>query len=451
MSSRAVGRELPATLALSAPIIAGFIGQMLMGWADSIMVGRLGTVPLAACAFANTVLMVFFVFGFGAMASVAILCSQAFGAKRHREVGEVLLGGCLFATALSVVLGLGVAAAWPWLGHLGQPPEVVAKVGPYLLLVTLSLWPSLLFTAGKACSEALSRPWMPFWIVLSNVLLNVLLNWIFIFGNWGAPAMGLTGAGLATLLARIFGAVLIFATFYHARSFRQFLPSEWAWKKWSRHVPGLLRLGLPSAFQVLGEVGAFALASLMMGWISVQALAAHQIAMTATATTFMIPLGLGIALTVRVGQARGAGELERLRPIALGAHLLTFGVMLLTAALFLLGGRAIASLFVEDPAVIQLAATLLVVAGIFQIFDGAQVVSVGGLRGLGDVRVPMLLAYVCYWVVALPLSALFAFVWSGGAPGIWIGLAAGLALASFLLTARLWNKTKPRTTTGGLA
>lgn len=441
MPGNSIGRELPATLSLSAPIIAGFVGQMLMGWADSIMVGRLGTVPLAACAFANTVVMVFFVFGFGAMSSVAVLCAQAFGAKRPREVGEVLLGGCLLATGLSLVLGLGVAAAWPWLDSLGQPEEVVALIGPYLFFVTLSLWPSLVMAAGKSCSEALSRPWMPFWVVLANVLLNVLLNWIFIFGNWGAPAMGLTGAGLATLLSRIFGMVLLFAILLLARAYRQYRPGNLAWSCWKRHLGGLLRLGLPSAFQVLGEVGAFAVASLMMGWISVEALAAHQIAMTVTATTFMIPLGLAMALTVRLGQARGAGEPWRLRPIAVGAHLLTFGIMLVTAAVFLLGGRAIAALFVVDSAVIDLAATLLIVAGIFQIFDGAQVVSVGGLRGLGDVRVPMLLAYFCYWVVALPLSGLLAFVGSLGAPGVWSGLALGLALASLLLTTRLWKKT----------
>lgn len=253
--------------------------------------------------------------------------------------------------------------------------------------------------------------------------------------------MGLTGAGIATLLSRLASAVVLAAFLFWSPFYRVYLPPRWEWEKISSHFPNLFRLGVPSGFQVLGEVAAFAFASLMMGWISVTALAAHQIAITCAATTFMIPLGLSIALTVRMGHALGAGQNEALRPIAAGTVGLAFAVMSLGAAIFLTCGVWISSFFITDPKVIELAAQLLLVAGIFQIFDGIQVVSVGGLRGLGDVRTPMVLTYANYWGVALPLSAFLAFGLDYGAVGVWVGLAAGLAFASLLLGGRLWWKT----------
>lgn len=435
-------RELPATLRLSAPIMAGFLGQMLMGLADSVMIGRVGVIPLAACAFGNTVSMTFFVFGFGIMSSVSVCASQVFGAGRHRQVGEVLAAGALLGGLVGGILCAIMLLGLPWYAHLGQPAEVVAEARTYLILIALSIPPVLIFTAAKSFSEALSRPWMPFWIVLVNVVLNVFLNWVFIFGNLGSPALGLTGAGIATLAARVFGLLAIYGVVWLSRSYRAFLPAEWKWKRISLHFPGLIRLGLPSAFQVVGEVGAFSLASLMMGWISVQALAAHQIALTCAATTFMIPLGLSTSLTVRVGQTFGAGAMERIRPICLGGVLLACAVMCVTAVVFILGGEQIAAQFVADPEVIRLTASLLIIAGIFQLFDGIQITAVGCLRGMGDVRVPMLWTYFNYWVIGLPVSALLAFSFDLGAQGIWIGLALGLASASAILGARLWRRTK---------
>lgn len=431
---------MPTTVRLAAPIIAGFVGQMLMGLADSVMVGRVGAVPLAACAFANTVTSVFFVFGFGAMSAVAVCSSNAHGAGNVRASGEVLVAGTALSVFFSVVLGLVLLMAFPFFHLLGQPPEVVREAHGYLVLVSFSLLPTLLFCCGKAFSESLSRPWMPFWIVIGTVLLNVGLNWVFIFGNLGSPAMGLTGAGLATLLARVLEAIWIYAVLLHSPSYSKYVRVGWRWEHVQTHFGRLLRLGLPSGFQVLGEVGAFAFASLMLGWIGVTALAAHQVAITCAATTFMIPLGLSIALTVRLGQELGARRFDLLKPVTLSAVFLTLAVMTLGALLFFTLGRQISEVFVSDAAVVELAARLLVIAGIFQIFDGIQVVSVGGLRGLHDVRIPMVLTYFHYWGVALPLSAALAFWFDWGAVGIWYGLAGGLAVAAVVLGTRLWSK-----------
>jgi multidrug resistance protein, MATE family len=435
-------RELPTTLRLSAPIMAGFLGQMLMGLTDSIMVGKVGVIPLAACAFGNTISMVFFVFGFGLMSSVSVCASQVFGAGKTKQVGEVLAAGSIIGGLVGLILGGIMLIALPWYSFLGQPEAIVTEARNYLILIALSVAPVLVFTAAKSFSEALSRPWMPFWIVIFDVALNVFLNWVFIFGNLGAPALGLTGAGIATLLARLVGLVAIFSVIWFSKSYRVFLPEVWKWGRISIHFPALIRLGLPSAFQVLGEVSAFSLASLMMGWISIEALAAHQIALSCAATTFMIPLGLSTALTVRVGQVMGARFTERIRPISMGGLALAAAVMVVTAAVFILGGAQIAALFVQDAAVIQLAASLLVIAGIFQVFDGVQITSVGCLRGMGDVRVPMLWTYFNYWVVGLPCSAILAFGFGWGAQGVWIGLALGLASASLILGTRLWRRSE---------
>lgn len=448
---RGVGAELPTTIRLATPIVAGFVGQMLMGWADTMMIGRVGVTALAACAFANTVSMVFFVFGFGLMSSVSVCASQAYGARRPADVGRVLAAGSVMGSVLSLILGGLLLLCLPWLFHLGQPEEVVRESRWYLLLIAFSMWPTMVFTAGKSFSEALSRPWLPFWVVLASVGLNVWLNWIFIFGHWGSPAMGLTGAGLATLLARIFSVVLLFALLAGRRCYRAYFPVQWRWRQISSYFPDLLRLGLPSGFQVLAEVGAFAMASLMMGWISVEALAAHQIALTCAATTFMVPLGLSTALTVRMGQVLGAKEWDRLRPVASGGMGLAAGIMTISAVVFLLSGHFLAGLFTSDAGVIALTAKLLVIAGLFQIFDGVQITAVGGLRGLGDVRVPMLLTYATYWLVALPLSGFLAFGTRLGAEGVWIGLAVGLGVAAGIMGWRLWGKSDGRTNPGNPA
>lgn len=428
------------TFPLSLPIIAGFVGQMLMGWADSIMLGRVGVLELAACAFGSSISHIFLVFGFGLIAAVSIRASQEFGAGRRKRAGEVLSAGVALSFGGGIVLFLLLLASLPFLGLLGQEAEVVEASKPYIFYVGLSIPFALVLGAYKSFSEALSKPWVPFFVVLGDVLLNVFLNWIFIYGNLGAPAMGIEGAGFATFLARVCGAVVMGVVLFMGPSYKEWLPARPVagfFTDTARHLPLMLRLGMPSAFQVLGEMSAFSMASLMMGWIGVQALAAHQIALTCAATTFMIPLGISTALTVRIGQARGAEEPRRVLPAAAGAIALSIVVMGVSACVFLLAGPAIARIFVTDAETLRLAALLLVVAGIFQIFDGIQVTSIGGLRGLNDVRFPMVLTYVNYWLVALPLSALFAFGLGLGAVGVWAGLCLALFVAAVILVTRL--------------
>lgn len=435
-------QESRRTTALAVPIIAGFLGQMAMGWADAVMVGRVGVVPLAACAFGNTVIAVPLVFGFGLLAAVSVKASHAFGAGDNRLCGETLRAGLLLALITGGLMAAVIIAGVPFLDFFRQPPEVTAASGGYIVLCAISIIFVFLSTVMKNFCEAMGRPWVPFWLMIGSVVVNVALNWVFIYGNLGSPALGLVGAALATLIARI---VLCGATlFYLIKSsfMRPMMPRAWFAGGLAGHFPGLLKIGLPGGGMSLCEVSGFALGSIMMGWVGVDALAAHQVAITCAGTAFMIPLGLAQAASVRVGQARGAKKFQNCRPIVMGTLGLTVLIMASTALAFLLVGRPIASIFVTDTVIITLAAQLLLLAGVFQLFDGVQVVCAGSLRGFEDTRVPMLIGILAYWVIALPVSYYCAFRLGFGAPGVWIGYVTGLFAAAALLFLRVLRKLR---------
>lgn len=433
-------RENKRTLFLALPIVAGLVGQMLMGIADTVMVGQVGVVPLAACAFANTVLVVPMVFGFGLLSAVSVSVSHAHGARDPHLAGESLRGGMLLALTMGLLVGLGAHAALPFLPLLGQPHEVNETVGIFFLLCAWSLLPLFMSGAAKNFCEALARPWIPFWIMMAGVLLNVFLNWILIYGNLGAPAMGINGAGIATLLSRIavMGGIMIYPAF--ERSLKAAWPTAWLAPGILGQAWHLLKTGIHTAGLNLCEVTGFSFGSLMMGWLGVVPLAAHQIALSVAATTFMVPLGLAQAVSVRVGHARGARRAKRIPSIVHGALGLAVGIMAFFAAGYLLLGADIAAGFTPDVAVRTLTVQLLALAGVFQVFDGIQVVSSGALRGFADTKIPFLVGIISYWVVALPVSWIAAFHFGFGAPGIWMGFVVGLGVAAVSMSTRLLRK-----------
>jgi MATE family multidrug resistance protein len=426
------------TLALAFPIVAGFLGQMLMGLVDTVMVGWVGVLPLAACAFANTILSVPLVFGFGLLSSVSVRASHAFGSGNPELAGESLRGGILLSLLMGGALAVTAHVTLPFLHVLGQPPEVNHAVGGYFLLCAWSFIPIFITGTAKNVCESLAKPWPPFWIMIGAVFLNVFLNWIFIFGNMGSPAMGLTGAGLATLLSRI--AAMLGVLLYCSRSLTGIWPKHWLAPGFVAESRRLFRIGIHSAGLNLSEVTGFSIGSVMMGWLGMVPLAAHQIALSCAATTFMVPLGIGQAVSVRVSQARGSGNKELIRPIIRGALGMTVFVMSIFAAIYLTMGNSIADCFVEDAAVRALTVQLLALAGIFQIFDGLQIVSSGALRGFADTKVPFLIGMISYWALALPTSWVAAFPLEYGARGIWFGFVIGLAFAAAAMGTRVHKK-----------
>lgn len=430
-------RELRPTLALALPIVAGQLSQMLMGITDSVMLGHVGTVDLAAASFTGAVFGLVYIACIGLLQPGSVLVAQAHGAR------DEVLAGCWLRHARAVAwaagLGLGALMAASLLAadRFGQPAEVVSVMGPYYLLIAASLAPTLVFQADRQFAEAMGRPWEPLVIMLAGVVLNVGLNWVLIFGRLGVPELGLTGAGVATLISR-FATVLGLRWWLNRhRGFDAALGSARGGRLEGGRMKSMLALGVPMGAALLFEGGAFSAAAVMSGWLGTVPLAAHQIAVTCAATSFMVPLGVALALSVRVGQAVGAGERERVRALALGAALVVCGTAGLAALFFVLAGGAVARGFTPDAAVTTLAARVLLIVAMFQFFDGLQVVFSGALRGLTDVHAPMAAAFVAYWVLALPAGWWWGVRGGGGLEAIWWALAAGLAAATVLLGWRL--------------
>ncbi|HZC36857.1 MAG TPA: MATE family efflux transporter [Chthoniobacterales bacterium] len=433
--------ELQATLALAVPMMIGQFGQMLMGITDTLVLGRVGVVPLAAIGFSNTLLSTLYVGGIGLLTSIGIFAAQAHGAKLEKEKVEVMRS----ALWLSMLAGAAAAAVicflLPILRVFGQPLAIEIAARPYLAIVGLSLIFALGSMAAKTFCEALGKPVAPTLILYIGVVLNLMLNLPLVFGWMGIPALGLLGSAIATFASRLF---VLVGTLAYALFLSQLKWSELALSRvdWHR-VGSLFRVGLPICCQYLAEVGAFSLGAVMMGWIGTVALASHQVVLTCAATTFMFPLGISIAAGVRIGHAVGSQAYAALRRIAFGAIAISATIAASFAVIYLAAGRQVAGLFTSDQVVLDLAARLMIVAGAFQIADGIQVTAAGCLRGLADVRLPMLIGLFCYWAVAMPTAFVTAFMVPVGAIGVWIGFAAGLFVAATLLTWRLHRMTGP--------
>lgn len=415
----------------------GNLGQILIGVVDTLMIGQIGVTPLGAAAFVNNLFVIPLVSLMGLLAAVTVLVSQSKGAGDNRQVGRHIRHGLLL-TVVVVVGTIGLMAGNSlFLDHYGQDQAVVEASRGYYWLVVLSLFPALFYHCLKSVWEGLGWSQVPMLILLSGIGLNVFLNWLLIFGALGFPELGLMGAGWATLIARTVIALVMFGFTLKAKRFEGLLPRRWLsgyeWPEFSR----MLKLGLPMGAQHLFEVGAFAGAGIMVGWIGKEALAAHQIAMSCAAMSFMIPLGVSIACGIRVGAAYGSGDRGGMKRIYSTAFWFTLVQTIGSALFFLVAGGWLAGQFVDNASVIAAAAAIFVVVGLFQIFDGAQVACLGALRGMSDVTVPMWITFLTYWVLALPTGYLFGFVFEFGAVGVWSGLALGLLSAAVLLWMRL--------------
>jgi len=425
------------------PITVGQVSQMLIGFTDTAFIARLGAIPLAAAAFTQGLFSVSYVVCVGLLTGPGVFAARDHGAGDEAGCVSWLHHG----RALALLVALGafglLALASTQFDHLGQPPEVMAIVRPFFLLVSASLVPAVTFQVERQFAESVGRAWGPMAIIVLDVGLNAFCNWVFVFGHLGFPALGLIGSGCATLLARLFAliAIAIWLRFSRHFSFLRRAP----WSGWQRQrFVGLLRLGVPAGIMLLFETGAFGATALMMGWLGAVPLASHQLALSFAALTFMVPLGLSLAVSLRISRAHGEGRTAAARAIGVGALLAGLIAMLSFAALYLFAGGLLTRAFSTVPEVSTLAAELLIVAAVFQIFDGAQVIGVGALRGLTDVRVPAALTFAAYWLLALPLGYSLAFHTRLGPRGLWVGLAAGLSTAAISLTWRFLHKTRER-------
>jgi MATE family multidrug resistance protein len=433
-------KESKTIFLLSLPLIIGQVGQMLLGLVDSVMVAKLGVTELAALTLANNLFFVPFIFGIGIMTCVSIRVSTAKGAGNAAEVRSV----CRNSTYLALMIGTAFfLLAWVGNGlieHMKQDPIVASRSRGYFIIICASLIPGLVAISLKNHVDALDRMWTAFTISIAAVILNVFLNWVLIYGNLGAPAMGLEGAGYATLISRTILVLAMLVWFAKDASLAKWTPYRWFTRLDTREIKSLLRLGFPAGLQTLTEVGAFVMSGIILGWISKEALAAQQIALVCAGIAFMIPLGISIALTIRVAEKVGRNQTSNLHATYLSGWSLTLVFSILTGMSFLLFGGQMAQQFIDDaPLVIAYATSFLMVAGVFQIVDGQQVASIGMLRGLHDTTKPAVIGFFSYWIIGIPFGYWLAFHTNVGAVGIWWGLALGLTIASILLGVRLWR------------
>lgn len=434
--------EIKATFKLAYPVIIGQVGHMMMGVVDSLMVGKLGAAPLAAASVAHGLFILIAIFGIGVSMALSPLTAMRVGSNKLEECGDVFRQGLLVNT----ILGLGLAVFAHFTADvvklLNQPPEVVEQAIDYLRTLGWSIIPMMIFQSYRQFIEGLTivRPAMV--ITLLANLANVFANWLFIFGNLGFPAMGLVGAGWATFTTRILMASTLI---YYVSTSARFEPYQIQlyYKKIDFNIiRKILRIGVPSGIQYVFEVGAFAGAAIIIGWIGTKELAAHQIAINLAGISFMFALGISSAAAIRVGNAVGKKEIAATRAAGFSAIFSAGCVMGCFGILFISLRYFLPSLYIDDQEVINIAASLLIIAAIFQLSDGTQAVSIGILRGLADAKIPMLITFFAYWVIGLPGGYLLGFIFKLGVLGVWLGLLFSLVASATLLTLRFNIKSK---------
>lgn len=434
--------ELTDTFRLSVPIVIAQLGVVLMGVTDNLFVGRLlGAVPLGAAGLANAISFLVSCIGVGGLSVVAALVSKARSQNDDAEVNRLFRAGLQVAWLFSLVFGgLSVVLAYNF-QLFGQTEEVTKLAENFMLILSASLVPLLIFVAARQLADGLRFPRVAMAITVGALALNALFNYVLITGFGPFPEMGLMGSAMATLLSRTGMAVGMLVYIYRSGHFKPYLVRAFRALPTATDVRTILRLGIPGGLTFFFEVATFTLAAVITGWLGEDRLAAHQIAINMASVTYMMATGISSAAAIRVGAAVGQGSNQGVYRAGVAAFALSIGFMTVAALLFFTANDWLVSLYIRDnPAVSTVAATLVIMGGIFQLSDGIQVVGVGALRGLSDVNVPTLITLFSYWGVALPMSYLLGFTFKMDVIGVWIGLLAGLTIAAILLTIRFFRR-----------
>lgn len=420
-------------LRVALPVMLTQLGASLVGLFDSIMVGHYGTADLAAVSFSNAIFFTVMVFAMGALMGITPLIGIEVGRNDSQSAGRIaayLQNGITFTVLLSLAMLILLGSVIPFLNRFGQEPEVIEAARPYYGWIVLSIVPFLFFCLQKQFLEGLGNTLVAMLITLGCNLINIFFNWIFIFGHWGAPAMGAAGAGLATFISRLLMPFCFLAVIALKRDWRRYLmlfnrhAARW------REVVHLFKIGAPIGGQTLLETFVFTISFIIIGWLSKEALAAHQISNQIADLTFMLAQGIGAATTIRVSHQLGTGNIQAVRMASNASIHLCLLMNTIGAVIMISLHNYIPYLFTDDPAVVAIAKPLILIAGLWQYADGMQCIGGAMLRGITDVRVPMFIAFVSYILITLPLGIVLMFVCHLGAIGMWIGFIVGLSIAA---------------------
>jgi MATE family multidrug resistance protein len=444
-------KEFKYNLTLSIPVILGMLGHTFVAFADNIMVGRLGTAELAAVSLGNSFVFIAMSLGIGFSTAITPLVAEADAAGKIQNGKRALKHGLVLCTVLGLVLFGLILLAKPLMYLMKQPLEVVNLAMPYLDLVAFSLVPLIIFQAFKQFSEGLSQTKYPMYATIIANVVNITLNYLLIFGTFGFPKMGIVGAAIGTLISRIVMVIFIWSLLRYKKKFKAYVTGFNFKVIEKKVIRKIISLGFPSALQMFFEVAIFTSAVWLSGVLGKNHQAANQIALNLSSMTFMVGMGLGVAAMIRVGNQKGLLNFKELRRIAFSIFFLTFLLEVIFALIFFIFNNWLPTIYldtndvvnqVDNLEVIIIAAQLLAVAAVFQISDGLQVVILGALRGMQDVKVPTILTFIAYWLIGFPTSYYLCLHTSLKSTGIWIGLLAGLTSSAILLYFRFNSLTK---------
>lgn len=447
----AYSKEFKYNIDLATPVILGMLGHTFVGLIDNIMVGQLGSAELAAVSLGNSFIFIAMSLGIGFSTAITPLVAEAHSANEFAQGKSSFKHGLFLCTLISLFLFLGILFSKPLMSLMNQPDEVVDLAKPYLDIVAFSLIPLIIFQAFKQFSDGLSMTKYPMYATITANVINVVLNYILIFGSFGAPKLGIVGAAIGTLISRLVMLFFLWILLGKNEKSKAFVTNIKFLVLENKMIKKLCTLGIPSAAQMFFEVAIFTAAIWLSGLLGKNAQAANQIALNLSSMTFMVAMGLSVAAMVRVGNQKGLKDYERLRLVARSIFLLGLLLASLFAITFFLFRHFLPTIYVDfdeltnindSKEVVSIASKLLLIAAIFQIFDSLQVIALGALRGMQDVKVPTLITFFAYWLVGFPISYYLGKEAIMGSEGIWVGLLAGLTTAAVLLYFRFEYLTK---------
>ncbi|PKA82174.1 MATE family multidrug resistance protein [Ulvibacter sp. MAR_2010_11] len=437
--------EFKYNISLATPVILGMLGHTVVALVDNIMVGQMGTAELAAVSLGNSFMFIAMSLGIGFSTAITPLVAEADGEGNFEAGKSSFKHGLFLCTVLGIMLVSMVFIAKPLMHVMKQPPEVVDLAMPYLNLVAISLIPLIIFQAFKQFSDGLSLTRFPMYATIAANIVNVILNYMFIFGKWGAPELGVVGAAIGTLASRVIMVVYLWYLLARHNKSRYYVLHIKIFTLTKAMIKKVLGLGFPSAMQMFFEVAVFTAAIWLSGILGKNPQAANQIALNLSSMTFMVAMGFSVTAMIRVGNQKGMNRFTELRRIANSIFLLTTIMAVAFAILFMIFNVAFPKLYLDmdDPLnlldnaeVVTIASQLMIIAAVFQISDAIQVVALGALRGMQDVKIPTLITFVAYWLVGFPISYYLSMHSDYGSSGIWIGLLAGLTVSAVFLFIR---------------
>jgi len=444
-------KEFNYNLKLAFPVILGMLGHIFVSFADNIMVGQLGAAELAAVSLGNSFFFIAMSLGIGFASAITPLVAEADSAKNSLGVKNALKHGLILCAILSVLLYLLMLLAVPVIHYMKQPLEVVELAVPYLYIISISIIPLVVFEALKRFSDGLSNTKYPMYATIAANIINIIINYLLIFGSFGFPKLGIVGAGIGTLVSRIIMIFFLSLIFMKRDKFKPYVLNIKFRIVDSLIFKKIINIGFPSALQMLFEVGIFTAAIWMSGVLGKNFQAANQIAFNLSAMTFMVGVGLSVAAMIRVGNQKGLSDFIELRRIAFSVFMLTVLIEMFFAVMFLVFRDWLPTIYLdtenlsktlENTEVILIASKLLLIVALFQIFDGLQVVILGALRGMQDVKIPTIITFVSYWLIGFPISFYLGIYTPLKSTGIWIGLLISLVCASIMLYLRFNYLTK---------